>query len=520
MANQMIALTGRPFQAPNLMGAAQQLGTFMTQRAQQEAAASQRDAARQKMDFERQMQGPQMREANLKAMNAEQKVMTDFFDISARVINAAQTPEDLRYGADLLKQKFNAPIFQHFVDQTIRTMPEDPAAFPAWRTQTKFETLSAKDQVPYLIEQLKSQSIIGEDGSVGVLTTGGFGAPTIKTPRSMVPAPPRKGTVSVEPSQTVEPGVGGPLEAAPMSIAPMMPGAKSPRLSADLASPLLNVRDEASYQQALQMIGNVNPNAANQLRRIMPRFDPARMEGIREAAFAEFEKVPQPSQGLVAGERGGMGGPYAAVEDGYVEASKPFRAKNPALAPYPGSAQVPLSRVAAEKRAEAQAQKDVDLAAEQAKKLPGKKQVSAILGKMRDAYEQLEKAEAIPSEKRGTVANALDYIGSSALGREAQKFVGTEESKYLSRIVNMRKALATAIKNATGMSAQEMNSNVELQLTLDTLTDPTQGIEAARMALADLEELYGLPKAAAPARAGRRQRAPNRTKSGASVSDW
>lgn len=330
MANQMIALTGRPFQAPNLMGAAQQLGTFMTQRAQQEAAASQRDAARQKMDFERQMQDPQMREANLKAMNAEQKVMTDFFDISARVINAAQTPEDLRYGADLLKQQFNAPIFQHFVDQTIRTMPEDPAAFPAWRNQTKFETLSAKDQVPYLVEQLKSQSIIGEDGSVGVLTTGGFGAPTIKTPRSMVPAPPRKGTVSVEPSQTVEPGVGGPAN-------------------------------------------------ADEVERFIQSFPPAAQPAIRQRVNeGALGNIPMGSpvgpQGLVAGPRGGMGGPYAAVEDGYVEASKPFRAKNPALAPYPGSAQVPISRVReeaaagrktpaetyAEKRSEKQAMSDVD----------------------------------------------------------------------------------------------------------------------------------------------------------------
>jgi hypothetical protein len=169
------------------------------------------------------------------------------------------------------------------------------------------------------------------------------------------------------------------------------------------------------------------------------------------------------------------------------------------MAPYPGSAQVPLPRVAAEKRVEAQATKDVELAAEQAKKIPGKKQVSTILGKMRNAYEQLEKAEAIPSEKRGGFANALDYLGSSALGREAQKFVGTKESKYLSQIVNLRKALATAIKNATGMTAQEMNSNVELQLTLDTLSDPTQGIESARQTLADLEELYGMPKKAAPA---------------------
>jgi hypothetical protein len=41
------------------------------------------------------------------------------------------------------------------------------------------------------------------------------------------------------------------------------------------------------------------------------------------------------------------------------------------------------------------------------------------------------------------------------------------------------------------MTAQEMNSNVELTLMLDALTDPTQGIEAARSTLDTLEELFG-----------------------------
>jgi hypothetical protein len=71
---------------------------------------------------------------------------------------------------------------------------------------------------------------------------------------------------------------------------------------------------------------------------------------------------------------------------------------------------------------------------------------------------------------------------------------GSEASKYFTQIATLRKQLATAIKNATGMSAQEMNSNVELQLTLDSLSDPTQGIEAALQTIADIEELYGVPK--------------------------
>jgi hypothetical protein len=187
--------------------------------------------------------------------------------------------------------------------------------------------------------------------------------------------------------------------------------------------------------------------------------------------------------------------------------------RNPNVSPLPGSSRVPIERVRAEgvagrespaeaaarARAVAAANAEAEAAKKSAEKLPGRKQVSTLINKVRAAYEQLDKAEAIPSETRGGFANAIDYFASSNLGREAQKMVGTKSSKYLSEIINSRKLLATAIKNATGMSAQEMNSNVELQLTLDALTDPTQGIEAARTTLNTLEELYGAPRTAAPA---------------------
>jgi hypothetical protein len=196
---------------------------------------------------------------------------------------------------------------------------------------------------------------------------------------------------------------------------------------------------------------------------------------------------------------------------------QPVQRRDPNMAPYPGSAQVPLSRVAAEAAvqretpeqaaAKARAIAAVNAEAEAAKiaaaKVPGRKQVSSVLKKIGNAYEELEKREAIGSEKRGGFANIMDYVGTSAPGREVQKAIGTPSSKYLSQIINLRKALATAVMNATGMSSQQMNSNVELQLTLDTLTDPTQGIEAARTAIADLEELYGVPGTAVTAVAPR-----------------
>jgi hypothetical protein len=222
-----------------------------------------------------------------------------------------------------------------------------------------------------------------------------------------------------------------------------------------------------------------------------------------------------------------LGGDMPMMRDtqAQYQVGQQIRGRPQNVSPLPGSSQVPLSRVRAEgvagrsspaeEAAKARATKQVELEMapriaaanataeankKAAEKLPGRNQVSTLIKKVRAAYEQLDKAKAIPSEKRGGFENAMDYFGSSTLGREAQKMVGTKSSKYLSEIINSRKLLATAIKNATGMSAQEMNSNIELQLTLDALTDPTQGIEAARTTLDTLEELYGAPKAAPQAK--------------------
>jgi hypothetical protein len=124
--------------------------------------------------------------------------------------------------------------------------------------------------------------------------------------------------------------------------------------------------------------------------------------------------------------------------------------------------------------------------------------VSTLLQKIRNAYETLNKAESIPSTERGAFANVFDYLSMTSLGREAQRALGTSANKSLNEITGARKLLATAIKTAAGMSAQEMNSNVELQLTLDALTDPTQGYESAISQLDTLEQLYGTGGAQTP----------------------
>ena len=193
---------------------------------------------------------------------------------------------------------------------------------------------------------------------------------------------------------------------------------------------------------------------------------------------------------------------------------EPVRVKSPMQGPVPGSSLVPIPRVRDEAKAQREtpveaaakttATERAKIAVDREKALPAKRQVTTIVKKIRDAYNALNMAEAIPSSKRGAGANVWDYMSVSGPGREIQRAFGTQTSKSLTDIISSRKLLATAIKNATGMSAQEMNSNVELQLMLDALTDPTQGYEAATSVLDTIEDLYGAPKPAAASTGGKK----------------
>jgi hypothetical protein len=261
----------------------------------------------------------------------------------------------------------------------------------------------------------------------------------------------------------------------------------------------------ASLTEAKQT-GQISADVVEQLRQLGgPQAAPA-----VDAFLAQNNIKVAPGGGMRSAVYRGES-PMAAQQVQYnPNAYAPVRVKNPMVSPLPGSASVPLPRVAAEARAGRQtpeeaaavasatatATKAAELKAEQAKKIPAKRQVDTLLTKIRNAYETLNKAEAIPSSARGAGANVMDYLATTGAGREVQRAFGTKANTSLNEITGSRKLLATAIKNATGMSAQEMNSNVELQLTLDALTDPTQGYESAISQLDTMSELYGTGKAA------------------------
>lgn len=129
-------------------------------------------------------------------------------------------------------------------------------------------------------------------------------------------------------------------------------------------------------------------------------------------------------------------------------------------------------------------------AAQEEKLSKGKDELSGLLTNMRNAYENLEKLGGISSTKKSSLSNLSASMGASDVGQALGRAVGTQESTERDVIKNSRLQLTNAIKNATGMSAQQLNSNVELQNMLNSLSDPKQSIETVRRTLNQIENTY------------------------------
>jgi len=504
MANQAIALQARAPQGNFLAPAIQQGAQFINMMRQQQALDRQTAVAQQTMEIQR--------EAEKRAAAGETRA----------VAKAALERE-----ADIyVKYRREAPIvaeggpaaYASYLQRMSVDNPEGAARLSQAMPVDRFDKdtftrmiMTADDYAAARYGKAITKEFITPEGDVMGGNISGFPGATYATPvpdisRPLTPAAPATGVQPMAAPQTPAPAAGGMFQ--PISATGGQPQ------SADPQAALLASLNEA------KRTGQIGADVVEQLRQLG-----GPQAGPRVDAFLAQNNIKVAPGGMrSAVYRPDGGGPMAQQVQYNPNAYAPLRAKSPMVSPMPGSASVPISRVreeaaagrqtpaeaAAVASATATATKAAELKAEQAKKLPAKRQVSTLLQKIRNAYETLNTAEAIPSSERGAFANVFDYLSTTGAGREVQRALGTAANKPLNEITGSRKLLATAIKNATGMSAQEMNSNVELQLTLDALTDPTQGYESAISQLDTLEQLYGAGGAQTPpaAPAGKRRGTP------------
>jgi hypothetical protein len=118
----------------------------------------------------------------------------------------------------------------------------------------------------------------------------------------------------------------------------------------------------------------------------------------------------------------------------------------------------------------------------------GKEQAGAaafegVISEMENAYDELDRMDAIPSTRRSASENLAISAQTSGFGQMVGRAAGTPEQSLRNQIQSARLRLLQGIKAATGMSAQELNSNVELQQWLDAVTNPANDVESNRAIL-------------------------------------
>ena len=121
----------------------------------------------------------------------------------------------------------------------------------------------------------------------------------------------------------------------------------------------------------------------------------------------------------------------------------------------------------------------------------GKTLVADIIDSLKANYQTLNTARAIPSSQRGVISNLLTAVEVSGPGQFASRITGSDVQPVRDVIQSSRLQLLNAIKQATGLSSQQLNSNVELQTWLKSVSDPTQQIEAVIPILENIEKFVG-----------------------------
>jgi hypothetical protein len=121
----------------------------------------------------------------------------------------------------------------------------------------------------------------------------------------------------------------------------------------------------------------------------------------------------------------------------------------------------------------------------------GRETVDTLVTGLKAQYDTLKEGGGITT-KENTFKNIPAFISSTGVGQTTGKLFGTQNQSARNTISQSRPLLLQAIKKATGASAKEMDSNVELQMYLRAATDPTLDYEANIYALEQLQTLYGI----------------------------
>lgn len=108
----------------------------------------------------------------------------------------------------------------------------------------------------------------------------------------------------------------------------------------------------------------------------------------------------------------------------------------------------------------------------------GKQRLGDILDEMSSLYTNLYQGGGAVSTDQNALQNVTNWAANTQAGQSVGQMFGTENQSIRNRIAANIPLISAAIKDATGMSSQQMNSNFELQQYLKALSSPTNDVQA------------------------------------------
>ena len=125
------------------------------------------------------------------------------------------------------------------------------------------------------------------------------------------------------------------------------------------------------------------------------------------------------------------------------------------------------------------------------------------LNELRTIYGELNKMGAMVSPTQAADKNVIARIRASGIGQVLEGAVGTEAQTRRDRIASIRPQLMQSLAKATGMTGKQLDSNADVKLFMQTVTNPAASYEANLAAIAGLERFLKAnvkKPAAAPAK--------------------
>lgn len=139
------------------------------------------------------------------------------------------------------------------------------------------------------------------------------------------------------------------------------------------------------------------------------------------------------------------------------------------------------------------------------------------LGELRTIYGDLKKMGGTVSPSQTAGENIKARVRASGLGQMVEGTLGTQAQTKRDRIDSIRPGLMQAIAKATGMTGKQLDSNADVKLFMQTVTNPQKSYEANIAAINGLERFIvaNSKKPVAPGASPAVR--PNKAKSGWSI---